>query len=125
MMAGFRLPVVEVWRCRRWCLEPIKPAWILSLLTFAAVVPDPTKGVVISGGTDEVAVPRGSFHHVEEAMQALSGFPTLSRLKMLRQWGGIVDVTGIVHYLGPKPVELATALGHSGRFKAIQDQGLQ
>ena len=35
------------------------------------------------------------FHHIEETVRALvETFPIISRLKMLRQWGGIVDVTG-------------------------------
>ena len=33
------------------------------------------------------------FHHVEETVRALiETFPIISRLKMLRWWGGIVDM---------------------------------
>ncbi len=53
--------------------------------------------MVIGGGTDgyNSYTQRGSFHHVEETVRALvETFPMLARLKMLRQWGGIVDMTG-------------------------------
>ena len=53
--------------------------------------------MVIGGGTDGFNnyTQRGSFHHVEETLRALiETFPMISRLKMLRQWGGIVDMTG-------------------------------
>jgi len=53
--------------------------------------------MVIGGGTDGYNnyTQRGSFQHIEETVRALAEtFPIISRLKMLRQWGGIVDVTG-------------------------------
>jgi sarcosine oxidase subunit beta len=53
--------------------------------------------MVIGGGTDGFNnyTQRGSFHHIEETLRALvETFPMISRLKMLRQWGGIVDMTG-------------------------------
>ena len=53
--------------------------------------------MVIGGGTDGFNnyTQRGSFHHLEETVRALiETFPMVSRLKMLRHWGGIVDVTG-------------------------------
>ena len=53
--------------------------------------------MVIGGGADGFNnyTQRGSFQHIEETLRALiETFPMLSRLKMLRQWGGIVDMTG-------------------------------
>ena len=53
--------------------------------------------MVIGGGADGYNnyTQRGSFHHIEETVRALvETFPMISRLKMLRQWGGIVDMTG-------------------------------
>ena len=53
--------------------------------------------MVIGGGADGYNnyTQRGSFHHIEETVRALiETFPMIARLKMLRQWGGIVDVTG-------------------------------
>lgn len=53
--------------------------------------------MVIGGGTDgyNAYTQRGSFQHIEETVRALvETFPMISRLKMLRQWGGIVDMTG-------------------------------
>ncbi len=53
--------------------------------------------MVIGGGTDaSTTTPSaGRLHHIEETLRALvETFPMISRLKMLRQWGGIVDMTG-------------------------------
>ena len=53
--------------------------------------------MVIGGGADNYNnyTQRGSFHHIEETVRALcETFPMIQRLKMLRQWGGIVDMTG-------------------------------
>ena len=64
--------------------------------------------MVIGGGADGFNnyTQRGSFHHIEETVRALiETFPVLSRLKMLRQWGGIVDMTGDRSpIIGPSPV---------------------
>ena len=68
--------------------------------------------MVIGGGTDGFNnyTQRGSFHHIEETVRALiETFPILSRLKMLRQWGGIVDMTGDRSpIIGPSPVPRAS-----------------
>ena len=85
--------------------------------------------MVIGGGTDGFNnyTQRGSFHHVEETVRALiETFPIISRLKMLRQWGGIVDVTG-----DRSPIIGKTPLGNcfincgwgTGGFKAIPGSG--
>jgi len=98
-MAGFRLPIESV-----------------ALL-------------VIGGGTDGYNnyTQRGSFHHIEETVRALvETFPMLSRLKMLRQWGGIVDVTGDRSpILSKTPVEgvFINCGWGTGGFKAIPGSG--
>ena len=86
--------------------------------------------MVIGGGTDGFNnfTQRGSFHHIEETLRALvETFPMISRLKMLRQWGGIVDMTG-----DRSPILYKTPLGNcfincgwgTGGFKAIPGSGL-
>ena len=64
---------------------------------------------------------------VEETLRALiETFPMISRLKMLRQWGGIVDMTG-----DRSPIISKTPLGNcfincgwgTGGFKAIPGSG--
>ena len=68
-----------------------------------------------------------SFHHIEETVRALiETFPMISRLKMLRHWGGIVDVTGDRSpILSKTPVEnifINSGWG-TGGFKAIPGSG--
>ena len=85
--------------------------------------------MVIGGGTDGFNnyTQRGSFHHVEETVRALvETFPMLSRLKMLRQWGGIVDVTGDRSpILSKTPIEgvFVNCGWGTGGFKATPGSG--
>ncbi len=98
-MAGFRLPIESV-ALQALVSEPIKP--VIDVVVMANTVhgylSQSDKGeMVIGGGADGFNnyTQRGSFHHVEETVRALiETFPMLSRLRMLRQWGGIVDMTG-------------------------------
>ncbi|MEJ6394915.1 sarcosine oxidase subunit beta family protein [Gymnodinialimonas sp. 2305UL16-5] len=130
-MAGFRLPVESV-ALQALVSEPIKP--IMDVVVMANTVhgymSQSDKGeMVIGGGTDGYNnyTQRGSFHHIEETVRALiETFPMLSRLKMLRQWGGIVDVTGDRSpILSKTPVDgvfLNCGWG-TGGFKAIPGSG--
>jgi heterotetrameric sarcosine oxidase beta subunit/heterotetrameric sarcosine oxidase delta subunit len=80
--------------------EPIKPCMDVVVManTVHGYMSQSDKGeMVIGGGADGYNnyTQRGSFHHIEETVRALiETFPMISRLKMLRQWGGIVDMTG-------------------------------
>ncbi|MEM6480151.1 MAG: FAD-dependent oxidoreductase, partial [Pseudomonadota bacterium] len=85
--------------------------------------------MVIGGGADGYNnyTQRGSFHHVEETVRALiETFPMISRLKMLRWWGGIVDMTGDRSpILSKTPVEncFINCGWGTGGFKAIPGSG--
>ena len=98
-MAGFRLPIESV-ALQALVSEPIKPAIDVVVManTVHGYMSQSDKGeLVIGGGADGFNnyTQRGSFHHVEETVRALvETFPIISRLKMMRQWGGIVDMTG-------------------------------
>jgi len=98
-MAGFRLPVESV-ALQALVSEPIKPCMDVVVManTVHGYMSQSDKGeMVIGGGADHFNnyTQRGSWMHVEETVRALiETFPMLSRLKMLRQWGGIVDMTG-------------------------------
>ncbi|WP_435312802.1 sarcosine oxidase subunit beta family protein, partial [Primorskyibacter sedentarius] len=98
-MAGFRIPIESV-ALQALVSEPIKPCMDVVVManTVHGYMSQSDKGeMVIGGGTDAFNnyTQRGSFHHIEETVRALvETFPMISRLKMLRQWGGIVDVTG-------------------------------
>lgn len=130
-MAGFRLPV-ESLALQALVSEPIKPCMDVVVManTVHGYMSQSDKGeMVIGGGTDGFNnfTQRGSFHHIEETLRALiETFPMLSRLRMLRQWGGIVDMTG-----DRSPIISKTPLGGcfincgwgTGGFKAIPGSG--
>ena len=130
-MAGFRLPVESV-ALQALVSEPIKP--LLDIVVMANTVhgymSQSDKGeMVIGGGADSYNnyTQRGSFHHIEETVRALKEtFPVIGRLKMLRQWGGIVDVTGDRSPMLTKtPVEgmFMNCGWGTGGFKAIPGSG--
>jgi len=96
-MAGLRLPI-ESHALQALVSEPIKPI-IHNVVMSNAVhvyVSQSDKGeLVIGAGVDgyNSYSQRGSFQIIEGQMGALLElFPIFSRLRMLRQWGGIVDV---------------------------------
>ena len=130
-MAGFRLPMESV-ALQALVSEPIKPCLDVVVManTVHGYMSQSDKGeMVIGGGTDGFNnyTQRGSFHHVEETVRALvETFPMISRLKMLRQWGGIVDVTGDRSpILSATPVEgmFMNCGWGTGGFKAIPGSG--
>ena len=98
-MAGFRLPIESV-ALQALVSEPIKPCMDVVVManTVHGYMSQSDKGeMVIGGGADGFNnyTQRGSWHHIEETVRALvETFPIISRLKMLRHWGGIVDMTG-------------------------------
>lgn len=130
-MAGFRLPLESV-ALQALVSEPIKPCMDVVVManTVHGYMSQSDKGeMVIGGGTDGYNnyTQRGSFHHIEETLRALiETFPMISRLKMLRQWGGIVDVTGDRSpILSKTPVEgmFVNCGWGTGGFKAIPGSG--
>jgi len=130
-MAGFRLPIESV-PLQALVSEPIKPCMDVVVManTVHGYMSQSDKGeMVIGGGTDghNAFTQRGSFHHIEETVRALiETFPMISRLKMLRQWGGIVDVTGDRSpILSKTPVEnmFINCGWGTGGFKAIPGSG--
>lgn len=130
-MAGFRLPI-ESLSLQALVSEPIKPCMDVVVManTVHGYMSQSDKGeMVIGGGTDGYNNynQRGSFHHIEETVRALvETFPMISRLKMLRQWGGIVDMTGDRSpILSKTPVDgiFVNCGWGTGGFKAIPGSG--
>ena len=130
-MAGFRIPIESV-ALQALVSEPIKPCMDVVVManTVHGYMSQSDKGeMVIGGGTDAFNnyTQRGSFHHIEETVRALvETFPMISRLKMLRQWGGIVDVTGDRSpILSKTPLEgcFINCGWGTGGFKAIPGSG--
>ena len=130
-MAGFQLPIESV-PLQALVSEPIKPCMDVVIManTVHGYMSQSDKGeMVIGGGTDghNNYTQRGSFHHIEETVRALvETFPMIARLKMLRQWGGIVDVTGDRSaILSKTPVDgiFVNCGWGTGGFKAIPGSG--
>ena len=130
-MAGFRLPIESV-ALQALVSEPIKPCMDVVVManTVHGYMSQSDKGeMVIGGGADGYNNynQRGSFQHIEETVRALiETFPMVSRLKMLRQWGGIVDMTGDRSpILSKTPVEncFINCGWGTGGFKAIPGSG--
>ena len=96
-MADIRLPI-ESHPLQALVSEPIKPVIDCVVMSNAVhvYVSQSDKGELVMGaGIDAYAGygQRGSFHVIEHQMGALLElFPIFSRLRMMRQWGGIVDV---------------------------------
>ena len=130
-MGGFRLPLESV-ALQALVSEPIKPVMDVVVManTVHGYMSQSDKGeMVIGGGADGYNnyTQRGSFQHIEETVRSLiETFPMVSRLKMLRQWGGIVDMTG-----DRSPIISKTPLENcfincgwgTGGFKAIPGSG--
>jgi sarcosine oxidase, subunit beta len=97
-MAGVQLPL-ESYPLQALVSEPIKPIFpcVVMSNTIHAYISQSDKGeLVIGAGTDAYNsyTQRGGLHISSHALEAICElFPAFRRLRMLRNWGGIVDVT--------------------------------
>ena len=96
-MAGIRLPI-ETHPLQALVSEPVKPIMHTVVMSNAvhAYVSQTDKGeLIIGAGIDAYNgyANRGSFSIIEATMEAIVElFPLFSRLRMLRQWAGLVDI---------------------------------
>jgi sarcosine oxidase, subunit beta len=126
-LAGFRLPVTS-YALQAMVSEPIKPLLDTVILSpgTGAYVSQSDKGEIVMGAMLDLFpsyAQRGSFAVTQAIIAAtLALFPSFSRLNLMRQWAGIVDV---VHdsspIIGPTPIpQLYINCGWgTGGFKAI------
>jgi sarcosine oxidase subunit beta len=97
-MAGVRLPL-ESFPLQALVSEPVKPIFpcVVMSNTIHAYISQSDKGeMVIGAGTDVYTsyTQRGGLHIVNHTLDAICELvPAFRRLRMLRNWGGIVDVT--------------------------------
>ncbi len=97
-MAGLRLPL-ESFPLQALVSEPIKPVvpCVVMSNTIHAYISQSDKGeLVIGAGTDAYTsyTQRGGLHVTTHTLDAICElFPQFRRMRMLRNWGGIVDVT--------------------------------
>jgi sarcosine oxidase subunit beta len=130
-MAGIRLPL-QSHPLQALVSEPVKPVLDCVVMSGAVhvYVSQSDKGELVMGaGIDgyNSYAQRGSFHVIEGQMAALLElFPIFSRLRMLRSWGGIVDVAPDASpIIGRLPVEGLYLNGGwgTGGFKATPGAG--
>jgi sarcosine oxidase subunit beta len=126
-LAGFRLPV-RSYALQACVTEPLKPCLdkvVISPGTGAYLSQSDKGEIVIGGGLDLFPsyAQRGSFAVLQSVLAAaLEMFPCFSRLRLLRQWAGIVDmVYDSSPIIGPTPLPgLYINCGWgTGGFKAI------
>ena len=97
-MAGVRMPL-ESYPLQALVSEPVKPVFpcVVMSNTVHAYISQSDKGeLVIGAGTDAYTsyTQRGALHVSAHALDAVCElFPAFRRLRMLRNWGGVVDVT--------------------------------
>ena len=97
-MAGLRMPL-ESYPLQALVSEPVKPIFpcVVMSNTIHAYVSQSDKGeLVIGAGTDAYVsyTQRGGLHVAMHTLEAICElFPMFRRMRMLRNWGGIVDVT--------------------------------
>ena len=130
-MAGFQLPV-ESHPLQALVSEPIKPfldTVVMSNHVHGYMSQSDKGDLVIGAGIDSWVGygQRGSYPIVEHTIQAIvEMFPTVSRVRMNRQWGGIVDTTpDACPIIGSTPVKnLFFNCGWgTGGFKATPGSG--
>ena len=130
-MAGFRLPLTSM-ALQAMVSEPIKPALNVATMSGAVhmYVSQSDRGEIILGGGADIYnsyAQRGSFSTVEANIAAfLTLYPRFSRLKLMRQWAGIVDISPDTSpIMGKTPVQNLYINGGwgTGGYKAIPASG--
>lgn len=97
-MAGLTFPL-ESYPLQALVSEPVKPVFPCVVMSNSvhAYISQSDKGeLVIGAGTDQYISysQRGALHIIEHTLAAICEiFPIFKRMRMLRSWGGVVDVT--------------------------------
>lgn len=130
-MAGFRLPISS-FPLQAFVSEPLKPILncvMLSLATGLYISQSDKGGLVLGGGMDHYTsyAQRGGMPVIRNVIRtAVDQMPSLGRVRLLRQWAGIVDmVPDSSPLIGETPVPgLYMNCGWgTGGFKAIPAGG--
>ena len=130
-MAGLRLPIETV-PLQAFVSEPLKPVLdcVVTAPALGIYLSQSDKGeLVVGGGPDGYGsyAQRGSWHVIEDIVTSLVElFPTLGRVKLMRQWAGVIDLaydtSPIVSKADVDGLYFSTGWG-SGGFKAIPIAG--
>ena len=131
-MAGFRLPVTS-YALQAFVSEPLKPVLdtiVLSPATGCYMSQSDKGGLVIGGGLDLYPsyAQRGNMPVIRNVLGAFADqYPALGRVRLLRQWAGIVDVvpdSSPILGVSPVPGLLLNCGWGTGGFKAIPAGGV-
>ncbi len=129
--AGFRVPITSM-SLQAMVSEPIKPCLDTMVLSPAIhmYVSQSDRGEIVLGGGADVYTSyaqRGGIPVMEDNVAALLElFPAFSRLRLMRQWSGIVDITpDTTPIMGKTPVQNLYISGGwgTGGYKAIPAGG--
>jgi sarcosine oxidase subunit beta len=129
--AGFRVPISSV-ALQAMVSEPIKPCLSCLILSppIHVYVSQSDRGELVIGGAADgytSYAQRGGIPVLEENIAALVElFPAFSRLKLMRQWAGTVDITpDTTPVMGRTPVKNLYLSGGwgTGGYKAIPAGG--
>jgi sarcosine oxidase subunit beta len=130
-MAGVRMPI-ESYPLQALVSEPVKPVLPCVVMSNAihAYISQSDKGeLVIGAGTDAYVSysQAGGLHIAAHTLEAICElFPSFRRLRMLRNWGGIVDLTpdrSPIIGLTPVPGLFVNCGWGTGGFKATPGSG--
>jgi sarcosine oxidase subunit beta len=130
-MADVRMPL-ESFPLQALVSEPVKPVLPCVVMSNAvhAYISQSDKGeLVIGAGTDAYTSysQAGGLHIARDTLEAITElFPTFRRLRMLRNWGGIVDTTpdrSPIIGLTPVPGLFVNCGWGTGGFKATPGSG--
>ena len=126
-MAGFRLPITS-YALQAFVSEPLKPVLdtvVMSPATGVYMSQSDKGGLVIGGGLDLYPsyAQRGNMPVMRNVLGAIAAqFPALGRVRLLRQWAGIVDVvpdSSPIIGASPIPGLFLNCGWGTGGFKAI------
>ena len=129
--AGFRLPITS-YALQAFVTEPLKPVLdtiVLSTATGLYMSQSDKGGLVIGGGLDLYPsyAQRGNLPTARTVLGAVADqFPSLGRVRLLRQWAGIVDVvqdSSPILGASPAPGLYLNCGWGTGGFKAIPAGG--
>jgi len=130
-LAGLHLPIESI-ALQAMVTEPVKPVLhtVVGSATIHAYISQSDRGeIVIGGGADRYHsyAQRGALPTLQETITAaVELFPAFSRLRMMRQWAGICDISPdaspIVGKTGLENLYISAGWG-TGGYKAIPAGG--
>ena len=129
--AGFRLPIIS-YSLQAMVSEPVKPILdvVVNCTASGAYVSQSDKGELVIGSALDLYpsyAQRGNFPITQATIAALiTSFPSFSRLRLMRQWAGTVDVvsdSSPVIGRAPIPGMFLNCGWGTGGFKAIPAGG--